>query len=191
MMKKILTDCDGVLLDWEYAFHDWMSEKNFHKYNTNSYAIHERYSGMAEEDAERFVEEFNNCSRICCLPIFRDSVEGMEALAKAGYRFDCITSISADPYTKHLRWQNLKEHFGNVFDELHCIGNGHSKDAALAKYEGTEYWWIEDLPKNCEVGLKYGLKPILIDHPHNRDYKNPNVIRVKNWEEICEIILDE
>ena len=22
--KVILTDCDGVLIDWTYGFHDWM-----------------------------------------------------------------------------------------------------------------------------------------------------------------------
>ena len=27
--KIILTDCDGVLLAWEGAFHDWMISKGF------------------------------------------------------------------------------------------------------------------------------------------------------------------
>lgn len=190
-MKKILTDCDGVLLDWESAFHSWMAEKNFHKQSMNSYEIHDRYPGMAEAEAERYVEEFNNCSRICCLPAFKGAIEGVIKLADQGYRFDCITSISADPYTKRLRWQNLTETFGPVFDELICIGNGHSKDAALLKYKDTGYWWLEDLPKNCDAGLRAGLRPILISHPHNEYYSNPGVVRVKNWEELCEVVLGE
>ena len=27
--KVILTDCDGVLLNWEYAFHCWMDAHGF------------------------------------------------------------------------------------------------------------------------------------------------------------------
>jgi FMN phosphatase YigB (HAD superfamily) len=189
-MMKILTDCDGVLLDWEGPFHEWMQKKGYSKIKDGVYSLSEAY-GIPKEDKHDVVREFNESAWICCLPVLRDSRAGIATLADAGYTFDCITSISADPYTKNLRWQNLKDHFGNVFDELHCIGNGHSKDATLSQYQGTGYWWIEDLPKNCEAGLKQGLKPILIDHPHNRDYKNPDVIRVKNWKEICEVILDE
>lgn len=190
-MKKILTDADGVLLNWEGAFHSWMEEKNFYKNNTNSYEIYDRYPGMAVDEAGRYVEEFNNCSRICCLPTIAGAVEGVAKLVNQGYRFDCITSISADPYTKLLRWQNLTEAFGSVFDELTCIGNGRSKDTALSKYKDTGYWWLEDLPKNCDAGLRVGLRPILISHPYNEYYSNPNVVRVKNWEELCEVILSE
>ena len=29
--KVILTDCDGVLTDWEYAFDIWMQQHGFNK----------------------------------------------------------------------------------------------------------------------------------------------------------------
>ena len=29
--KVILTDCDGVLLNWQYAFDCWMEEKGYEK----------------------------------------------------------------------------------------------------------------------------------------------------------------
>ena len=28
-MKKIITDCDGVLLDWAFAFDVWMREQGY------------------------------------------------------------------------------------------------------------------------------------------------------------------
>ena len=28
-MKKIVTDCDGVLLDWAFAFDVWMREQGY------------------------------------------------------------------------------------------------------------------------------------------------------------------
>lgn len=190
-MKKILTDCDGVLLDWEAGLHEWMQERNYTRTRMDSYAIHVRYKGMAEEEAERLITEFNNSSRIAFLTEFRDAIPGVAKLVEHGYRFDCITSLSADPYTKMLRRINLDNKFGPVVDELICIKDSIGKDAELAKYKDTGYWWIEDLPKNCEAGLKQGLRPILINHPHNMWYNSPDVIRVENWEEICEVILSE
>ena len=31
MSKKIVTDCDGVLLDWCYAYDIWMSEQGYQR----------------------------------------------------------------------------------------------------------------------------------------------------------------
>ena len=30
-MKKIISDCDGVLLDWSFAFDVWMAEQGYQK----------------------------------------------------------------------------------------------------------------------------------------------------------------
>ena len=189
-MKKILTDCDGVLLDWEGPFHEWMIKKGYTKIKHCIYNLAEAY-GIPKEDKHDIVREFNESAWMCCLPVLRDSRTGVATLVDAGYRFDCITSLSTDPYAKKLRWENLHTHFGkDAFDNLICLDTGADKDDALDKYE-PGHWWIEDKPENCDTGLKYGLKPILIDHPHNQWYQNPAVVRVKNWRELCEVILGE
>ena len=46
----------------------------------------------------------------------------------------------------------------------------------------------EDKPKNAQVGLNYGLKVLLYDHPYNQDFNHPQITRVNNWEEIHKII---
>lgn len=189
-MKKILTDCDGVVLDWETPFHDWMLEKGYSKIKHGIYNLAEAY-GIPKDQKHDIVKEFNESSRMCCLPTFRDSRSGVAALVDAGYHFDCITSLSTDPYAKGLRWLNLHDRFGkDAFYELICLDTGADKDSALSLYE-PGHWWIEDKAENCDTGLKYGHRPILIDHPHNRWYNNPAVIRVQNWKEICEVILNE
>lgn len=191
-MKKILTDCDGCLLDWESAFHSWMKEKGYDKVDATSYHIHVMYEHLARDEAKRLVKEFNDSAWMCCLPIFRDADHGVSTLFEHGYRFDVITSLSLDPYAKKLRWMNLDDRLGDdAFDQLICLDTGADKDDALAEYAGTGYWWIEDKPENCDTGLKFGLRPILIDHPHNQWYDNPTVVRVNNWKEIVELILNE
>lgn len=191
-MKKILTDCDGVLLDWETPFHDWMRAREYNQVRSDSYHIHIMYEHMARDEAKRLVKEFNNSAWMCCLPALRDAVDGVNRLASQGFAFDVITSVSLDPFAQKLRQQNLDEVFGKTpWNDLICLDTGADKDLALSEYNGTGYWWIEDKPENCDVGLKFGLCPILIDHPHNRWYNNPNVVRVKNWQEICELVLNE
>ena len=191
-MKKILTDCDGVLLDWETPFHEWMRARQYNQVRADSYHIHAMYDHLAQDEAKRLVKEFNDSAWISSLPIFRDADYGISKLFDHGYRFDVITSLSLDPYAKKLRRINLDEQLGgDAFDELICLDTGADKDDALEKYNGTGYWWIEDKPENCDTGLKFGLRPILIDHPHNQWYTNPDVVRVKTWKEVCEVILGE
>ena len=43
-MTLILTDCDGVLLNWENSFIEWMTEQGFSADpNDNSYDMHKRF----------------------------------------------------------------------------------------------------------------------------------------------------
>lgn len=190
-MKKILTDCDGVLLDWETPFHQWMQQKGYSKVKHGIYNLSEAY-GIDPNEKHDVVREFNDSAWMCCLPVLRDARSGVARLTEAGYRFDVITSLSLDPYAKRLRQLNLDNHFGkDPWNDLICLDTGADKDDALAPYKDTGLWWIEDKPENCDAGLRAGLRPILIDHAHNQFYNDERVIRVKTWEELCEVILSE
>lgn len=191
IQKKILTDCDGVCLNWETAFHQWMIERGHNKVQHGTYDLSVAYD-LHQEKKHDVVKEFNNSAWICCLEPFRDALSGIARLVEAGYTFDVITSLSTDPYAGKLRQQNLDSLFGKKpWNDLICLETGGDKDHALELYRDSGLYWIEDLPKNCEAGLKVGLKPILITHDHNKDYYNPDVIRVNNWKEICDLILSE
>ena len=190
-MKKILTDCDGVLLDWEAAFHTWMKEKGYSKVVDGTYDLSVAYD-LPADNKHDIVREFNDSAWMCCLPVLRDARSGVAQLVDSGYGFDVITSLSLDPYAKKLRQQNLDDHFGrDPWLSLICLDTGADKDDALAVYKDSGLWWIEDKPENCDAGLRAGLRPILIDHLHNRWYNNPDVIRVKDWAELVEVVLND
>ena len=57
--KIILTDCDGVCLDWEYGFHTWMSTHGHELKHNNLYSVAKQYE-MTDENAKRQVEIFNS-----------------------------------------------------------------------------------------------------------------------------------
>ena len=187
--KIILTDCDGVLLDWETAFHKWMGAKGYVKKADAIYDISETF-GIEKTEGKRLVKEFNESAWMGYLKPLRDARSGVARLYEAGYRFHCITSLSLDTKAKRLRLMNLENVFGKgVFKELICLDTGADKDHILEEYEGSGFYWIEDKTENAICGLQFGLKPILIHHAHNVDCDHEDVIVCQDWNDIVNEIL--
>jgi len=186
--KAILTDCDGVLFDWEYAFGQWMKRHGYKLYQPDSYNVAERYElGMQEK--KRLVRMFNESAAIRKIPPLRDAIKYVRKLHQEhGFIFHAITSLSNDQYAQHLRTKNLIETFGpSVFEKYVYLDTGADKDEALAEYKGTGCYWVEDKMENADVGAELGLEPILVAHNHNKDYSGA-AKRVQNWKEIYDIV---
>ena len=189
--KLILTDADGVLFDWEYAFDQWMRKHDYTVEVTGDYRMDVKY-GLDRKETMRLIRMFNESAVIRKLPPLRDAIHYVKKLHQEhGYIFHCITSLSKDDYSQHLRTKNLREMFGDsVFDKYIYLDTGADKDEVLEDYRNSKCYWIEDKPENADVGLSVGLNSILVDHEHNRDYTG-DAVRVKNWREIYSIITGE
>jgi FMN phosphatase YigB (HAD superfamily) len=188
--RIILVDCDGVLLDWEWAFNVWMTERGFvQRPNAKDYyKISDQFENLSVPDAKKFTRLFNESAAIGFLPPLRDSVYWVRRLnEELGYRFICITSLSTDVNAQKLRRMNLEKYYGHVFDDVICLETGSDKHEALDQFNGTGYFWIEDKPENADVGFDRGLKSILIEHGHNMNHHCSYPI-VKNWREIFDIV---
>lgn len=190
--KLILTDCDGVLLDWEYAFHVWMQERGYvlHEDAKLTYYIHLMYKNLKHDESKQLVRTFNESAAMGFVPALRDSVYYVKKLhEKHGFKFRVITSLSLDKNAQKLREMNLKKLFGNAIENVICLDTGADKDDVLKDYEGSGLFWIEDKPYNADVGHELGLKSILVEHGHNMHISCPYPI-VKNWKEIYDLIVD-
>ena len=189
--QVILTDCDGVLLNWEYAFSVWMSSHGFERQPGGEfvYDIGERY-GISHAQGRTLIRNFNESAAIGFLPPLRDAVHYVKRLHEEhGYVFHCITSMSSDTNAKRLREMNLRKLFGDsVFERIECLDTGSDKDQALEPYKNSGCWWIEDKPENAEVGLDLGLCSVLVEHGHNLNHVNERIPVVQNWREIYELI---
>jgi FMN phosphatase YigB (HAD superfamily) len=189
--KIILTDGDGVLLDWEYAFGIWMQERGYilREDAKLTYYIHEMYNNLGYDESKKLVRIFNESAAMGFVPALRDAMHYVKRLHEEyGYVFHCITSMSKDVNAQKLRSMNLNKLFGaTVFEELVCLDTGADKDEALEKYRDSGLWWIEDKPENADLGHTIGLKSILVEHGHNMHHTCPYPI-VKNWKEIFELI---
>lgn len=190
--KIILTDCDGVLLDWEPCFHDWMEQRG-HEVNQemiNVYGMHNRFN-ISKQLSKQCVKQFNESVRIGFLPPMRNSEVYLPKLVQEhGYRVVCITSLSEDPFAWKMRQQNLDIVFGiGTIDELICLDTGADKDEILAQYAAKfpDAYWLEDKPENVDAGVNVGLKSILIDHPHNRGYSGKATV-LEDWQQIYSML---
>lgn len=187
--KLILVDCDGVLLDWKYAFYKYMNENGYTVIEESQYDIAKTF-GIDKQQAKILVRQFNESARIGFLPGLRDAIKYVKKLHSEGYVFHCITSLSTDYYAGKLREQNLERLFGkDVFERVVCLDCGADKDDGLLPYKDSGCIWVEDKPENAECGLNMGLRSILIEHDFNKDYQNNNLVKVKNWKEIYESIV--
>jgi hypothetical protein len=190
--RIILTDIDGAVLDYEYAFDIWMLQHGFNKQNGAEfkYDMGTRY-GIDKEQSKKLIRIFNESAAIGFLPPLRDAMYYVKRLHEEhGYVFHAITSLSKDENAQELRRMNLRKLFGKTaFEKFVFLDTGADKDQALEPYRDTGYYWIEDKKTNCEVGHAMGLKSILMEHGHSLDYNHPNIPVVKNWREIYERIV--
>ena len=183
----ILTDVDGVLLNWEYAFNVWVQQQGYQLVDgwEDHYDMHTRY-GMLPEKKKELIKFFNESAAIGFLPPLRDAIHYVQKLHREhGYVFHVITSLSLDPSAQKLRTMNLQKLFGeSVFERFVYLDTGADKDEALAEYAGTELLWVEDKPENAVEGLKQGLDSVLIEHSHNMTVQN--IPLMKNWKDVYE-----
>lgn len=188
MHKKIITDCDGVLLDWSFAFDVWMSEQGYLRLPDTDHVFYQnvRY-GLPEEEALDCVSKFNESGSVGFLPPFRDAQEHVKKLAEEGWRFEVISCLHADKYAQKLRARNLRHLFGDVFDYINCgLNFKNSKlDYLEERYKDKNYFWVEDSVSHAISGKQVGLQSIIMDHPYNKDWQGD---RVNNWKELCTLV---
>lgn len=189
--KTILVDCDGVLLDWEWAFNVWMSEHGFAEIPGSKfqYEMADRY-GIPKEQVKKLIRLFNESASIGFLPPLRDAAYYVKRLhEEQGYVFHCITSLSNNENAQKLREMNLHKLFGpTAFERIVCLDTGSDKDEALEDYEGSGLIWIEDKPENAEAGYRVGLNCMLMEHGHNMAYYHEHIPLHKNWKSVYEAL---
>jgi FMN phosphatase YigB (HAD superfamily) len=195
MKSTILTDADGVLFNWDYAFGVWM-EQHGHtpvELGNRFYSLADRY-GLAPKQVPQLVKQFNESAAMGFLPALRDAVFYVKRLHEEhGYDFHCITSMSRDPNAMKLREMNIKKLFGDTaFSKIICLETQAPKHEVLAQYKNSNLLWIEDNYKNCVAGLEYGLQPVLMEHGFNMTKTIPQgVTKVTSWREIYELLQGE
>jgi len=185
--KIIVTDVDGVLLNWEDAFQIWMEHQGYQRVKGHQFIYNAaKQFDLTKGEGRKWVKLFNESAAIGFLPPLRDAQEIVSLLNKNyGYRFVVCTSLSKDKNAQELRTRNLKKLFGDVFEEIVYLDTGADKDEALyklaKKYRGC--LWVEDKVENAYAGDKVQFESIVMEHGYNMNDDHPFFV-AKDWEDI-------
>jgi hypothetical protein len=187
--KIILTDCDGVLLNWNQAFANWMlNQKGYHVKDHSTYDIDKRFD-ITEKEGYQLIKDFNESIDIGFLDPLLDSQEYVRKLHnELNYKFIVITTVGNFRLTVYFRKRNLNKVFGeDVFLDIYCLPMGSTKHAALSPYKDSGLIWIEDKPENAIDGKNLGLDVLFLSQPHNHDAVL-DAPKVTSWKEIYEYV---
>jgi uncharacterized HAD superfamily protein len=188
-IKIFLTDVDDCLFAWHDAFVEWVGihyPKFVPRYKM-WWEIYNKFENMTPDEAEICLVHFNTSAKQAFMPSKLDAETWVNKLIAIGWRFIAITSVTDDKNVWKLRKMCLDTIFPDGCIKLHCLPLHGGKDKILKTYAGNGYYWIEDKLKNSVLGLKYDMKPLLINHPYNQNAPE-GITRVNNWQDIYNIL---
>lgn len=180
----ILTDVDGVLLDWFGGFRKFLRAKGIGVRDGDP-ALWSMEGWIDATNIQELIAEFNRSPGFAELEPYDDAQRMVAALA-SHHDFVAITSCLDEPLTHEMRRKNLEKHFGPVFKEIICLPLMKSKLEYLKKYPKS--WWIEDSMHGAKAGEEAGHKSILINKPYNQFPIDSGIVRDNNWYDIYDRI---
>lgn len=191
MEKLILTDCDGVILDWLGSFEPWMIARGMRPLSSEKvkemYNLYGKY-GTTQDEMTDIIHEFNASDAMLNLAAYKDAAIEIPRLVDAGFRFVAITSLG--DYGREKRICNLMDLFGDIFTEVICLPQRSCKKKVLARWKDTGMLWVEDDPDNAMDGQRLGLRGIIVDTAYNR-HTGAMCIRVDEntpWGDIADLV---
>lgn len=191
----ILTDVDGVLLNWEDAFHAWMNEQGYVPDHKNAYEIWDCYKAsypeLSASKLHNMICTFNSSATMGFLSPTEGAVYWIDKMHLLhNVKFHAITSMGSDRFAHKLRRMNLENIFGDdILNELTILPCGAKKFRALSQYKDSGLIWLEDNIENAVCGSKLGLKTFLFNRSYNQNTEFDSYFtRVDNWKQLYEIL---
>ena len=169
--KTILTDVDGVVLNWVDSFCAWMSSKGYNTHDEwfGDYGL-AKWFGITDEEVLSRIAEFNTSAQVGFINPMPEAPKYIRKLTDHGFKFRAITSLGDCPYAAELRRWNLKRIFGDwTFDQVICLPLRASKEETLIHQkklfgDGVKTIWIEDHSNNARAGDTIGFHSIVYAH---------------------------
>lgn len=199
-MLNVITDVDGVLLDWFYGFEQWITNikgvKPVHATAPSMYSLQDKYP-LTQQEIVEHIAEFNSSKYFGELL----AVRGAESyfcsmLSHRNMKWSWLSCGAVDDKETEcleMRKQNLRKRFHREIPGI-LLPMSAKKLTCLAAYSelfGEDMVFIEDSLSHAMDAVKMGIKTVLLDYPYNQQQKDPYLLyRAKNWKEIYEFLLE-
>lgn len=181
----ILTDVDGVLLDWFAGFRAYLVGLGIQvkSGDPDDWSM-VGWAPLTSPEIQAHIATFNSSPAFGQLKPYLGAVEVLRKLWSSGHDIVAITSCSSDPEVIKLREENLRRAFGPIFKEVICLPLMESKVPSLQRF--PESIWVEDSLHGAKAGVEAGHWTFILDKPYNQIASLPRVSRVNSWYEIHE-----
>lgn len=183
--NTLIVDCDGVLLDWLYEFHTWISKQNYVLYDKTSYSLAKSYGVSLAQINER-IDYFNK--NFVVEKMINGAHDALSLFHANGWNIRCVTSFSQCSNAMNARKIHLQKKFNNVFDDICVLPLHHSKRNYLTQFAyNTNTIYVEDNIKNVDDATQLGIQSYLLKYPYNQHY-NGIANMVNNWQAISQTL---
>lgn len=153
--KTLLLDCDGVLLDYDKAFFQYVKHLGISKKKVKS-SLKEDILDLEPKKVKELINKFNESDHTRNLEEIRDAKKYLQKLQLINFEFICITSIGTSDRIKENRIFNLGKVFGDkFFKKIHFVPTFSSKEFILQSYRNKLCVFIDDNEKDCITAKKY------------------------------------
>lgn len=195
-MKTIITDVDGVLLNWGDGFDYWLQHTKHiactHSHTPNTYGMGDKYD-LSDGQILELIDEFNGTPYFGELSPIRDAADIIPWLVNSddyavGW-LSCGAPTKNPMLAYNRRNANIRAVFGvGITGEL--LGLRCSKIDSLKQYDPNTSVFVEDSLSHALDGANLGFETFLMDFPYNQSSTPlPLLIhRVQSWSEIEEAL---
>lgn len=172
----LLTDVDGVLLDWIRGFKEFYMDLGyvFTSPDPTNFPLTGWIEGVNDPaEIMNLLSGFNHSKEFSQLKPTTGARQFISAVAKD---YDIIAITACSDRVAGARRANLEAVFGTVFNTIHCLNLGESKYKILSKYKPSI--WIEDNVSGADAGVLARHDAYLLDKEWNQGELDPDIKRV-------------
>lgn len=182
----LLTDLDGVSLNWLDGFCRYMENVQGHQ------AIHQSPENFSMIDIFPELEkpyvhitDYHHSEFYRDIKPYTGSIDGYETLRDMGVEIIAITSCGEEKKVQDYRMGHIDKYFGHVIDDAILLPLGVSKEEALSKFDNSVF--IDDQMINAIAGAKTNHDSFIWDMSYNKKEEQPlDVKRAYNWDCLVE-----
>lgn len=203
MKKKkpvIVTDCDGVLLQWlahtpSFVDDIGLDSKHLREIMDGNKFIpfYDVFCAKNETEAKDRLIQYNNSHYMKFLPIIEEkSVSIIKKLSKK-YDIIVVTNFSENIKAQKNRMENLELHYGDSISELICLDPEADKTETLEMLNKTRdvKIWIDDQIKHVLCGQKAGIKSFQFSFNMTCGRNTGEVNEISSWKGVEKFLKNE